>query len=317
MKIYKSLDDFPVVTRPVVTIGTFDGVHLGHQKILNRIHKIAQRIKGETVLVTFWPHPRMVLFPEEHGVRLLSSFEEKCRLLASYAVDHLVFISFTKDFSEMSSEEFIRSVLVEKIQTKILVIGYDHRFGKGREGSFDHLKARQKDYRFELEEIPRQDIDNVGISSTKIRKALESGDIATANEFLGKPYSLEGVVIRGDQIGRTLGFPTANIKIEEPDKLIPMDGAYLVRVNTGSDSFGGMLNIGKRPTVSGEVKNIEVNVLNFEGDLYGKNIAVEFLEFLRPEKKFGNLEALKEQLQKDRHQALAYFGPGKIKPHDK
>lgn len=317
MKIYKSLDDFPVVTRPVVTIGTFDGVHLGHQKILNRIHKIAQRIKGETVLVTFWPHPRMVLFPEEHGVRLLSSFEEKCRLLASYEVDHLVFISFTKDFSEMSSEEFIRSVLVEKIQTKILVIGYDHRFGKGREGSFDHLKARQKDYRFELEEIPRQDIDNVGISSTKIRKALESGDIATANEFLGKPYSLEGVVIRGDQIGRTLGFPTANIKIEEPDKLIPMDGAYLVRVNTGSDSFGGMLNIGKRPTVSGEVKNIEVNVLNFEGDLYGKNIAVEFLEFLRPEKKFGNLEALKEQLQKDRHQALAYFGPGKIKPHDK
>lgn len=317
MKIYKSLDDFPVVTRPVVTIGTFDGVHLGHQKILNRIHKIAQRIKGETVLVTFWPHPRMVLFPEEHGVRLLSSFEEKCRLLASYAVDHLVFISFTKDFSEMSSEEFIRSVLVEKIQTKILVIGYDHRFGKGREGSFDHLKARQKDYRFELEEIPRQDIDNVGISSTKIRKALESGDVATANEFLGKPYSLEGVVIRGDQIGRTLGFPTANIKIEEPDKLIPMDGAYLVRVNTGSDSFGGMLNIGKRPTVSGEVKNIEVNVLNFEGDLYGKNIAVEFLEFLRPEKKFGNLEALKEQLQKDRHQALAYFGPGKIKPHDK
>ncbi|WP_162343802.1 bifunctional riboflavin kinase/FAD synthetase [Cyclobacterium salsum] len=317
MKIYKSLDDFPVVTRPVVTIGTFDGVHLGHQKILKRIHKIAQKMDGETVLVTFWPHPRMVLFPEEHGIKLLSTFEEKSRLLASYGIDHLLFIPFTKDFSKMPSEEFIRSVLVEKIRTKILVIGYDHRFGKGREGSFEHLKARQKDYDFELEEIPRQDIDNVGISSTKIRRALESGDIATANEFLGKPYFLEGVVIRGDQIGRTLGFPTANIKMEEPDKLIPMDGAYLVRVNTGSESFGGMLNIGKRPTVSGEAKNIEVNILNFDGDLYGKTIEVAFLEFLRPEKKFGNLEALKDQLQKDRQQALAYFGPDKIKPHDK
>lgn len=259
----------------------------------------------------------MVLFPEEHGVKLLSTLEEKSRLLASYGVDHLVFIPFTKAFSEMSSEKFIRTVLVQKIRTKILVIGYDHRFGKDREGSFDHLKARQKHYNFDLEEIPRQDIDNVGISSTKIRKALESGDIATANEFLGKPYSLEGEVVRGDQIGRTLGFPTANIKIGEPDKLIPMDGAYLVRVNTGAEEYGGMLNIGKRPTVSGDAKNIEVNVLNFDGNLYEKIIKVEFLEFLRPEKKFGNLEALKEQLHKDRQQALTYFGPGKIKPHDK
>ncbi|WP_154858959.1 bifunctional riboflavin kinase/FAD synthetase [Cyclobacterium xiamenense] len=317
MKIYRSLDDFPQINRPVVTIGTFDGVHLGHQKILKRISRIARNTGGETVLITFWPHPRMILFPEEHGVRLLNTFEEKARLLASFGIDHLLSIPFTRAFSEMPSEDFIHSILVEKIQTRILVIGYDHRFGKDRKGSFAHLKARQQQYQFELEEIPREDIDNVGISSTKIRKALEAGDIATANEFLGRAYTLEGTVVEGDKIGRTIGFPTANIGVAEPDKLIPMDGAYIVQVRLGTKQLGGILNIGKRPTVSGLMKNIEVNILGFEGTIYGENLEVAFLEFLRPEKKFGNLEGLKEQLEKDRERARAFFGMDKLKPNDK
>jgi riboflavin kinase/FMN adenylyltransferase len=316
MKIYRSLEDVPKINRPVVTIGTFDGVHLGHQKILERITRIAGSSGGETVLITFWPHPRMVLFPEEHGVRLLNTFDEKTRLLASFGVDHLVSIPFTRTFSEMPSEEFIRSVLVEKIQTSILVIGYDHRFGKDREGSFAHLKARQAEYNFELEEIPREDIDNVGISSTKIREALEAGDITSANEFLGRAYTLEGTVVEGDKIGRTIGFPTANIQVAEPDKLIPMDGAYIVQVRLGNKLLDGILNIGKRPTVSGGTKKIEVNLLDFDGILYGESLEVAFLEFLRPEKKFGNLDELKEQLEKDRQQALAFFGTAKNRGND-
>ncbi|WP_375586479.1 bifunctional riboflavin kinase/FAD synthetase [Cyclobacterium xiamenense] len=316
MKIYRSLEDVPKINRPVVTIGTFDGVHLGHQKILERITRIAGSSGGETVLITFWPHPRMVLFPEEHGVRLLNTFDEKTRLLASFGVDHLVRIPFTRAFSEMPSEDFIRSVLVEKIQTSILVIGYDHRFGKDREGSFAHLKARQAEYNFELEEIPREDIDNVGISSTKIREALEAGDITSANEFLGRAYTLEGTVVEGDKIGRTIGFPTANIQVAEPDKLIPMDGAYIVQVRLGNKLLDGILNIGKRPTVSGGTKKIEVNLLDFDGILYGESLEVAFLEFLRPEKKFGNLDELKEQLEKDRQQALAFFGTAKNRGND-
>lgn len=316
MKIYRSLEDVPKINRPVVTIGTFDGVHLGHQKILERITRIASSSGGETVLITFWPHPRMVLFPEEHGVRLLNTFDEKTRLLASFGVDHLVSIPFTRAFSEMPSEDFIRSVLVEKIQTSILVIGYDHRFGKDREGSFAHLKARQAEYNFELEEIPREDIDNVGISSTKIREALEAGDITSANEFLGRAYTLEGTVVEGDKIGRTIGFPTANIQVAEPDKLIPMDGAYIVQVRLGNKLLDGILNIGKRPTVSGGTKKIEVNLLDFDGILYGESLEVAFLEFLRPEKKFGNLDELKEQLEKDRQQALAFFGTAKNRGND-
>ncbi|MEX0883168.1 MAG: riboflavin biosynthesis protein RibF, partial [Cyclobacteriaceae bacterium] len=227
MKIYKSLENFPFIQRPVVTIGTFDGVHLGHQKILKRIQKIAQKTNGESVLITFWPHPRMVLNPDNHGIKILNTFKEKVALLESFGIHHLLSIPFTREFSKMSSEAFIQEILIEKIHTHKLVIGYDHRFGKGREGSFDHLKNNQTQYGFDLEEIPRQDIDNIGISSTKIRKALETGRIRTANEFLGRSYFLEGTVIKGNQIGRTLGFPTANIQLPDPNKLVPKDGAYL------------------------------------------------------------------------------------------
>lgn len=317
MKIYKSLDDFPDIQRPVVTIGSFDGVHLGHQKILKRINNIAKSINGETVLVSFWPHPRMVLFPDSHGIELLYSFDEKAALLEKFGVDNLISIQFTKEFSMMESKDFIENILVKRIKTKKLVIGYDHRFGRGREGSFAHLQSEQERYNFDLEEIPREDIDNIGISSTKIRKALKSGDIVKANEFLGRPYNLQGKVIEGDKIGRKIGFPTANIQLNEPNKLVPMDGAYLVKVNIDKNLYQGMLNIGMRPTVSGERKNIEVNILDFSQDIYGKTINLELLEFLRPEKKFESLAALTKQLKTDQEKVMDFFSTKNKSTNDK
>lgn len=307
MKVYEGVDDFAPVKNPVVTIGTFDGVHLGHQKILSRIRGIADEINGETVLITFWPHPRLVLYPKEHNIRLLTSFEEKCELLEQFGIDHLVSIPFTHEFSEMRSQDFIHKILIKKINTRKLVIGYDHRFGRGREGGFEHLKANQSRYGFDLEEISRQDIHDVGISSTKIRNALETGDIKTANSFLGREYALDGIVIKGQQIGRSMGFPTANISIPNEYKLVPMDGAYIVNVALDKKILKGMLNIGNRPTVNGEVKTVEVHLFDFNENLYGKHLKVYFKEFLRPEKKFGNLEELKAQLEKDREAAKRFL----------
>ena len=307
MKIYENFVDFQPIAHAVVTIGTFDGVHLGHQKILRRLRVLADQSQGETVLITFWPHPRMVLRPDNHNIKLLSTFEEKNRLLEEFGVDHLVSIPFTKAFSETSSEEFIHHILIEKIQTKILVIGYDHKFGKGREGGFEHLHANQEKYGFELEEIPREDIDSIGISSTKIRQALEKGDIVSANNFLGRPYALTGKVIQGRQIGRSIGFPTANIEIADPNKLIPDDGAYIVQASVKGRLVNGMLNIGHRPTLSGLNKTIEVHLFDFESTIYGLEVGIFFLDFLRPEIKFSGLPALKVQLDRDRIKAREFF----------
>lgn len=307
MKIYDNFNDFQPIPHAVVTIGTFDGVHLGHQKILNRLRVLADQSHGETVLITFWPHPRMVLRPDSHNIRLLSTFEEKNRLLEEFGVDHLVSIPFTKAFSETSSEEFIHHILIEKIQTKILVIGYDHKFGKGREGGFEHLHANQEKYGFELEEIPREDIDSIGISSTKIRQALENGDIVSANNFLGRPYALRGKVVQGRQIGRSIGFPTANIEIADENKLIPSDGAYIVQVSVEGKTVNGMLNIGHRPTLSGLNKTIEVHLFDFDRSIYGVDIDIFFLDFLRPEMKFSGLPELTEQLNRDRILARKFF----------
>ena len=307
MKIYHNFNDFQPIPHAVVTIGTFDGVHLGHQKILNRLRILADQSHGETVLITFWPHPRMVLRPDSHNIKLLSTFEEKNRLLEEFGIDYLVSIPFTKAFSETSSEEFIHHILIEKIQTKVLVIGYDHKFGKGREGGFEHLHANQERYGFELEEIPREDIDSIGISSTKIRQALETGDVVSANNFLGRPYALRGKVIQGNQIGRSIGFPTANIEIADVNKLIPGDGAYIVQAFVEGKTVNGILNIGHRPTLSGLNKTIEVHLFDFDRTIYGVDIDISFLEFLRPEKKFSGLAGLKEQLEKDRIRARAFF----------
>lgn len=303
MKIYEGLSNLPNIPNPVVTSGTFDGVHLGHQKILIRIKESARQLGGETVLITFWPHPRLVLYPNQHNLRLLSTFEEKTQLLEQFGVDHLITIPFTHEFSQMSSREFIEKVLVEKIKTKKLIIGYDHRFGKNREGSFEYLQANSAEFGFEMEEISRQEVDEIGVSSTKIRKALEEGDLETATGYLGRPYELTGIVVKGKQIGRSIGFPTANIQIQTDYKLIPKEGVYAVEAEIDKISYRGMLNIGMRPTVDGNQQTIETHLFDFEGDLYGKQLTVKLKHFLREEQKFENIEALKAQLSRDQELA--------------
>jgi riboflavin kinase / FMN adenylyltransferase len=304
MKIYHSIDDFQRLNYAVVTSGTFDGVHLGHQTILRRLKEVAEKNAGETVVITFWPHPRLILKPEEDSLKLLNTFEEKAALLKEQGIHHLLRIPFTKEFSQLTSQEFITKVLVDKIGTRKLVIGYDHRFGRNREGSFDQLKMNGPTYGFEVEEIPRQDVDHVGVSSSKIRKALEEGDVATANHLLGKPYSISGAVIKGDRLGRVLGFPTANIDVDSHYKLVPAEGIYAVMVEYEHRLFKGMLYIGNRPTIDGTKRSIEVNVFDFDKEVYGEQMKVNLISMLRADARFNNLEELKDQLHKDKVSAL-------------
>lgn len=304
MKIYHGIDDFSPLQYAVVTSGMFDGVHVGHRKIFSRLREIASRNFGETVVLTFWPHPRLVLHPEDHSLKLLNTFEEKAALLKEQGIQHLVRIPFTKEFSQLTSEEFIQAVLVKTIGTRKLVIGYDHHFGKNREGSFEQLKANGPRYGFEVEEIPKQEVDNVAVSSTKIRRALESGDIETANHFLGQPYPLTGRVVAGDRIGHTLGYPTANIEIDTRYKLIPDDGIYAVTVEYGQARHGGMLYIGYRPTLHGKRRRIEVNLFDFNRDIYGESLTIHFHKRLRGDKAFDSLEAMKDQIDQDRQDAV-------------
>lgn len=307
MRIYYSIDDFSPVKNAVVTSGTFDGVHVGHKKILSRLTEIARKTNGETVVITFWPHPRLVLYPDDTQLRLLNTFEEKAELLKGQGVNHLLRIPFTKEFSQLSSEEFITKILVEKIGTKKLVIGYDHHFGKNREGSFEQLKLNGPKYGFEVEEIPRQDIDNIAVSSTKIRKSIEAADLATANHLLGQPYTLSGRVVKGDQLGRQLGYPTANIEIDSIYKLVPADGIYAVQVRHANAVYQGALYIGNRPTVNGTRKVIEVNIFNFAREIYGETLTVEFHAFIRHDKKLDSLDALKNQIALDKEHVLQSF----------
>lgn len=303
MRIYEGLTGIPPIKSPVVTSGTFDGVHLGHQKILSRISELAKKENGETVLITFWPHPRLVLYPNEHNLRLLSTFEEKAKLLEQFGIDHLVSIPFTKEFSQLSSEQFIKTVLVDKLKTKKLVIGYDHRFGKNREGGFEYLQKNCSQFSFELEEISRKDVDDIGVSSTKIRNALELGDVASATRYLGRKYELNGLVIKGEQIGRSIGFPTANVHIPNDYKLIPKDGVYAIDVKVDGQMHQAMMNIGVRPTVNGSKKTVEAHLFDFDGNLYDKQVTLYLKEYLREEKKFANLDELKAQLRIDQAEA--------------
>ena len=288
---------------PVVTSGTFDGVHVGHQKILQNIVQYARKNNGKTIVITFWPHPRFVLKKNAEELKLLTTFEEKAALVENIGIDFLVRIPFTKEFSRLTSEQFIQQVLVDKIRTRKLVIGYDHRFGNNREGGFDYLKENSGRYGFEVEEIPRQDIEHVGVSSSKIREAISNGEVHVANEFLGRHYAVTGFVKDGDRIGRSIGFPTANIDVPEQYKLIPADGAYAVFVELGQRHLQGMLNVGQRPTVSGRERRIEVNIFNFDEDIYNQRLTIRFVKRLRAEKKFNNLDQLKEQLDIDKQTA--------------
>lgn len=311
MKVHRGLENFEPIENAVVTQGTFDGVHLGHQRIIERLNRIAEARGGESVLLTFYPHPRYVLYPDDNRMKILTTLDEKIEILESCGIDHLIVLEFTEKFSRQTSLQFIRDILVNKIGTDTLVIGYDHRFGKNREGSFEHLKKYSNTYGFSVEEIPAQDIDDVTVSSTKIRKALEAGDVVTAHKYLGRPFILRGKVIHGKRLGRDLGFPTANIEIPEPNKLIPKDGVYAITITINGVKHGGMLNIGYRPTVEGENRTVEANIFDFNEDIYNQEVSIGFVEKLRDEFKFDNLESLKNQLEKDKFAALEILNKNK------
>lgn len=304
MKIYHHIDEFTPVKNAVVTIGTFDGVHLGHRKIISRIKELAEASGGETVILTFFPHPRMILHPEDENIKLITTINEKAALLEQIGVDHLIITPFSRDFSNQSAEDYIRDVLVNKIGTKTIVIGYDHRFGKDRRGGLNDLLDLSTVYGYEVIEIPEQDINDVAVSSTRIREALLVADIELANQFLGYPFFITGKVIRGDQIGRQIGYPTANIHVEEKYKLIPADGIFAVKVQHNGSEYKGMAYIGSRPTINGMTRNIEVNLFDFDKEIYNETIRMEFLHFVRGDVKFNGLDELKAQIAKDKQDVL-------------
>ena len=306
MNIYQGIENFLAINFAIVTSGTFDGVHKGHQKILSGLKESCLKHNGESVLITFHPHPRQIL-KKDDDLKLLSTLDEKIKLLTQFEVDHLLIIPFTNAFSELSSEEFIEEILIKTINTKKLVIGYDHRFGKNREGSFEYLKDHSHNYGFEIEEIPAQEIDDIAVSSTKIRNALLEGDIELANDYLGHQYSLEGTVVKGKQIGRTIGYPTANIEIKEKYKLIPADGVYIVEVEYKNETYGGMLSIGNNPTLNGTQTTIEVNIFNFNKEIYNEGLTVRFVKYMRGQIKYSNLEGLIAQLKNDEIEAKAFY----------
>jgi riboflavin kinase/FMN adenylyltransferase len=306
VNIYTNLEHLDTIKNPILTIGTYDGVHLGHQKIITFLNAKAEKIDGESVVFTFHPHPRMVLHPNDHNLELLQTIDERIKKLENAGVKHLIVFPFTKEFSKLSATEFIRDILVNKIGIHTLVVGYDHHFGRNREGSMDQLEELAPIYNFETEEISAFMKDEVKISSTKIRKALQVGDVLEATKYLGEEFEISGTVVKGDQIGTKIDFPTANIEIKENYKLIPVDGVYVVKILFDEKIFSGMLNIGNRPTINNKrEKTIEVNIFNFKGDLYGKVITLKFIKMIRKEKVFANLDELKEQLIKDEDKCKA------------
>jgi len=299
--VYHQISELSGLTNSIVTIGTFDGVHLGHQKIIKRLVELKNKQGGEIVVFTFDPHPRKVLFPEQKDLKLITSTSEKCEILKQFGVDHVLVFPFTKEFSQMQANDYISEVIAKGLKTKTLVIGYDHRFGSNREGNIDTLKRFASTYHFNVEEIPAQEINQLNVSSTRIRKAIEEGDIQTANDFLGYSFFITGKVVRGKQLGRTIGYPTANILIGNEDKLIPKIGVYAVNVLIGKQSYKGMLNIGINPTTDTDnTIKTEVNIFDFDQDIYEVSIKVEFVKRIRNEKKFANLDELKQGLANDK-----------------
>lgn len=306
MRIHTDIADFRGVTRPVLTTGTFDGVHCGHRTVLARLTELARREGGESVLFTFHPHPRMVLFPGDTDLKLLNTQPEKEALLERAGLDHLLVVPFSREFSRMPPGEYVRKVLVEAIGVHAVVIGHDHRFGRDRAGDIHLLHELGEEHGFRTEEIPAMEVDHIAVSSTKVRHALNEGDVRTANELLGYAYSLRGVVVKGDRLGRTLGYPTANIGAVDPYKLVPAHGVYVVEVELRDGFHQGMLYIGHRPTVAhaGGRTSVEVNIFDLDRDLYGEDIAVRFLERIRGDMRFEGLDTLRQQLDRDRENAL-------------
>jgi len=300
--ISKYIEEYPTV----ITIGTFDGVHIGHQKILNKIINHAKSTELKSSVLTFFPHPRMVL-QKDADIKLLNTIDEKVTILERLGLDILIIHPFTKEFSRLTATAFVRDILVNTLNIKKVIIGYDHRFGRNRNANIQDLIAFGNALDFTVDEIPAQEIDDVSVSSTKIRKALEDGDIDTANSYLGYEYMLTGTIIKGKGIGRKLGFPTANLSIAEDYKLIPKNGAYIVKSTLNEQLVYGMMNIGFNPTVNGTEKSIEINFFDFDSDLYEKKIQVDILARLRDEHKFESVDALKAQLAKDKKKSVQYI----------
>lgn len=299
MKVYQSIEEFERIPFAVVTIGTFDGVHTGHQKIISRLGEAAVLNHGETVLLTFFPHPRMVLQPDDDTLKMITTMDERIELLRKAGIHHLIIQSFSKEFSRIGATEFVRDILINKIGTRVLVIGYDHHFGRNREGNYKNLEALAPVYNFQLEEITEQEVNEVAVSSTKIRNALLAGDISTANALLGYDFSLTGKIVEGEHIGTSLGFPTANISIDEKYKLIPAEGIYAVMVSIDGELFKGMLYIGKRPSFNGSKQSMEVNIFHFNRNIYGKPVSVFFKAFIRGDQHFANTELLVAKMKED------------------
>jgi riboflavin kinase/FMN adenylyltransferase len=306
LNVFPSISEFNSSKKTIVTIGTFDGVHIGHQKIIEKLIQETKKADCESLILTFFPHPRMVLNGSS-SIKLLNTINEKSSLLEKMGLDNLVVHPFDKKFSNLSAEEFVKTILVDSFNLKKIIIGYDHRFGNNRSANIDDLISFGKKYDFEVEQISAQEIDSVSVSSTKIRDAITDGNMIIANEFLGYDYVLSGKIITGKQLGRTIGFPTANIKIEENYKLIPKNGVYIVKSHLQEKTVFGIMNIGLNPTVNGEDLSIEVHFLDFEADLYNKNITVSVIARIRDEQKFTSIDLLKAQIQEDKNYAISFI----------
>ena len=308
MKIYRDIENFNVAN-PVIAIGSFDGVHMGHEEIIRKVKEIAQKTNGESVIFTFYPHPRQVLFPDDKNLKLITTIEEKEELFEKAGIENLIIYPFTKEFSGLNYKKFVKDILVKKLKIKALIIGYDHRFGKDREGGCEMLEDLSKIYHFPVYKTSAVTIDKENISSTRIREALEKGDIENTNRLLGYHFRLFGTVVEGYKRGRKINFPTANIKPLNKNKIIPGRGVYAVKVYANDKFYPGMLNIGFRPTVNhkNNIQNIEVHIIGFQGDLYNKNIKINFYKKIREEQKFDSLENLQKQLEKDKKEITDFF----------
>jgi len=298
LKTHHGAETFTSSKGTVVTIGTFDGVHIGHKKIIGRLSESARANHWESLVLTFFPHPRMVL-QKEAQIKLINTIDERAALLESQDLDHLVIHPFTKEFSRMTAAEFVQEILVNQLQAKKVIIGYDHRFGRNRNADITDLKKYGKQFGFEVEEISKQELEDVAISSTKVRKALDAGDIALANDYLGYPIMLNGTIVKGKKLGRELGYPTANLDIPEDYKLIPAQGVYVVQCYMDGECVYGMMNIGTNPTVGGEQQTVETYFFDFDGDLYDKNLSIQLLARIREEKNFASVEQLIQAMKKD------------------
>jgi riboflavin kinase/FMN adenylyltransferase len=306
LKIYNSIASYKSSKKAIVTIGTFDGVHIGHQKIIEKLTQNAKNLDCESLVLTFFPHPRMVL-QGDSDIKLLNTIDEKALLLEKAGVDNLIIHPFDQAFSRLTAEEFVSKVLVDAFHVKKIIIGHDHRFGRNRTATINDLELFGKQYDFEVEQISVQEINEVAVSSTKIRTALETGNVALANTYLGYEYLLSGIVCRGKQLGRTIGFPTANIQIQESYKLIPKQGVYIVKSTINGNIVFGMMNIGFNPTVNGLKLSVEVHFLDFDSDLYDKILVISVLERIREEQKFESIDDLKEQLNRDKEYVISYL----------